>query len=160
MIAKNKNEYGIYEDEKNKADAHNAIKLENEKKAQDVRNAEEKSRLEKSEQELKKINSKKDSVGKTVELVLHKENGFLSKKERDFLHSISKKRVLSEKQDSWLRSIAARFNVESKANIKANNSHGSYDDEPDMPVQREDGSWYDAETGLEITNPKYQKSYF
>lgn len=157
-VARGKKEYGLYEAEKNRDSEYNAIKNENEKKAQAERDAKAKQREEERKQALKNINSKKDSVGKTAELVLFKSNGFLNQKERDFLSSISKKRVLSEKQDSWLRSIAARFNVEHNASIKANQTN-HYEQEPDMPTQREDGSWYDAETGLDITNPKYMKSY-
>lgn len=92
------------------------------------------------------------------------------KREIQFIEQMTKEdRPITTKQKDWLSTIGQSFGVffdkdadkastRKLAKNKIKSSH--YDEEPDMPVQREDGSWYDAETGLEITNPKYQKSYF
>jgi hypothetical protein len=152
-VARGKKEYGLYEAEKNRDKEYNDAKSLLEKKSQAARDLEAKATEEKNQEKLKNLNSKKDSIGKTAELIIFKSNGFLSQKERDFLNSISKKRTLSEKQDSWLRSISARFSIEHNSNIRANQSSVYREEEPDMPTQSEDGSWYDAETGLTIETP-------
>lgn len=90
----------------------------------------------------------------------------LSNSEMNFLKSVNSADKLSEKQASWLTDISRKFNATyyapdslvKKASVKKP-SVKHHEDEPDMPTQRADGSWYDAETGLDITNPKYMKSY-
>jgi hypothetical protein len=158
-VAREKKEYGLYEAEKQRNDELNAERNENRRKAQAARDEESKAIEDKKREKEQEIRNKKDSIGKTAELILFKYKGLLNSKEQDFLNSISKKRVLSEKQDKWLRAISTRFNVDYTSKVKPNQTN-DYEEEPDMPTQREDGSWYDAETGLDITNPKYMKSYF
>ena len=92
----------------------------------------------------------------------------LSKSEEQFLKDIGTKDKLSEKQAKWMHDISSKFNIRYyapdsviKKTIVKKSKISNYqdEDEPDMPMQRADGSWYDAETGLDITNPKHMNSY-
>ena len=98
------------------------------------------------------------------------EASFKFKREMQFVEQMAKEnRLITGKQKDWLSTIAYSFGVNfdkeadkasTRTLAKDKIKPSYYDEEPDMPVQREDGSWYDAETGIEITNPKHQKSYF
>lgn len=128
---------------------------------------------------LDKISKKPQSPSKTAEMIIHlnseqlfgrtamsKYGSFNSQKEREFVEGLVWKRKITDRQNAWLSDIAKRFRVEhaiseSQTRLSAMQkiNQKEQEQEPDMPMQRDDGSWYDAETGLDITNPKWQKRY-
>lgn len=78
----------------------------------------------------------------------------LSDYERSFIKDIKGKKSLSSKQFNFLSSIGAKFGYlipkKSVRTAPKNEAPTVSMAEADIPTQRDDGSWYDAETGFNI----------